>query len=330
VVFETSVDHVLRATISSAFLCAAIATVWHATRDPAISPRSSAPLIDRGLAAERAGDLASAERDLLEAARLDHLYLPAWTLANFYFRRHDADRFWPWACRAAALVYDDPAPLLQLADRMDPGHAAGRLGDSPKLARVYLDVLIREANFDEATAVARKMLLRNDREDRPRLRAFTTHLIAANRHADALEIWNNLGESEASLHHSPSGEGFDWRLPPSPGISSLWRTGTLDFAFDGGEPDTSPLVDRVIATDPRARRLAFEYSTDLPGLRWALDNIESPELIASSPWRDAEWTLPLHAAPFGRLVLFYRRDVGVPRAEGRLQIRNIRVVNPSY
>ncbi len=212
---------------------------------------------------------------------------------------------------------------------MDPGRAADRLGDSPKLARVYLDVLIREANFDEATAVARKLVLRTDpnhREDRPRLRAFTTYLIAANRPADALEIWNGLGESEVSLDHPPSGEGFDWRLPPSPGVSSLWRSGVLDFAFDGRQPDTCPLVERAIAADPRARRLVFEYSTDLPGLRWALDNIESPTLIASSPWRDAEWTIPPHTAPFARLVLFYRRDPGVPRAEGRLQVRNIRVI----
>jgi Tfp pilus assembly protein PilF len=66
-------------------------------------PRSSSAWIDTGLAAEEAGDYAGAERSLLEAARIDRQHLPAWSLANFYFRRGDPASFWPWARRAAAL-----------------------------------------------------------------------------------------------------------------------------------------------------------------------------------------------------------------------------------
>src|SRR5579863_9090020 len=43
------------------------------------------------------------ESDLLQAASVDRRYLPAWTLANFYFRAGNQKAFWPWARRAADL-----------------------------------------------------------------------------------------------------------------------------------------------------------------------------------------------------------------------------------
>jgi hypothetical protein len=323
----------LRSAISTAFLGAAAATGWHALRDPQISPRSSAPFIDRGLTSERAGDFAAAERSLLEAARLDRQYLPAWTLANFYFRQHAPEQFWTWAHRAAALVYDDPSPLLQLGDVLDPGHALDHLADSPKLERAYLDLLIRDDRLVDAMVVARKMLLSRDRDNASRLRAFTTRLIVANRFADALEVWNSLGEPYGSLLHLPAGEGFDWRLPASQGVFSAWHSPppsfVLDFTLDGHQPEAIPLLERVVpyssAVDSQPRRLTFEYSTDLPGLHWALDSAISP-VLPPSPWHDATWLLPPSTKPLVKLVLFYRRDPGTPRAVGRLQIRNIRFV----
>ena len=122
------------------------------------SPPSSAAWIAAGLAAEESGDFAAAERDLLEAARIDHQYLPAWTLANFYFRRGDA-QFWPWARMAAGLAYDDLAPLLQLADAQesDAARLLDRLGDSPRLHRAYLDYLIGKGHLESAQVVAARM-----------------------------------------------------------------------------------------------------------------------------------------------------------------------------
>ena len=36
---------------------------------------------------------------LLESARRDKQYAPAWALANFYFRQDQPRQFWPWARR---------------------------------------------------------------------------------------------------------------------------------------------------------------------------------------------------------------------------------------
>jgi len=110
---------------------------------PHDSPRSSAAWIAEGLTAEEAGDLLHAERALHEASRIDRQYLPAWTLANFYFRRGDAGRFWPWARHAARMAYDDRAPLVRLAYELepDPRKILDRLGDTPQLQRALRDVL---------------------------------------------------------------------------------------------------------------------------------------------------------------------------------------------
>ena len=85
-----------------------------------LNPRLARDWIARGLAAEREQNFDAAEHYLLEAAHIDKRYLPAWTLANFYFRRTRNDRFWKWARPAAILAYDDLRPLLDLAHAIDP------------------------------------------------------------------------------------------------------------------------------------------------------------------------------------------------------------------
>lgn len=125
------------------------------------NPRLSSAWITLGIEAERAGDLAGAEAMLTEAARVDRQFLPAWTLANFYFRRGDPGSFWPWAKRAAALTFDDYRPLLQLCDRLNPHPAEviERLEGGPPLMRAYVDLLIGERRPAEAQAVSNLLRL---------------------------------------------------------------------------------------------------------------------------------------------------------------------------
>src|SRR5579862_563907 len=76
-------------------------------RAAAAGPRSSAPRIQLGLEFESRGDFATADSWLLDAARVDHQYEPAWTLANFYFRRGNAEQFWKWMRAALQVSYGD-------------------------------------------------------------------------------------------------------------------------------------------------------------------------------------------------------------------------------
>src|SRR5713101_3857997 len=103
-------------------------------------PHASSAWITAGLAAERAGNFSDAERALLKAAEADRQYLPAWTLANFYFRRNRSESFWPWAARAAALNYDDLRPLLKLCDLIepDPRLSLDRLRGTARIEHAYV------------------------------------------------------------------------------------------------------------------------------------------------------------------------------------------------
>lgn len=136
-----------------------------------LNPRLASAWIYLGLDAEAGGDLPEAEQDLLRAARVDRQYVPAWTLANFYFRRGDAVKFWPWAARAASLTFDDYRPLLRLADALEtsPQEVATRLAGGAPLLRAYLDLLIGEGRLDAAQEIAGLLARRRDPADRARL-----------------------------------------------------------------------------------------------------------------------------------------------------------------
>lgn len=136
-------------------------------------PRDTSVTLELGLELERAGDLASAEQTLLEAARWDRQYQPAWTLANFYFRQDNRQAFWHWSSRAVAMAYDDYRPLLRLARAIedDPTAIVLRLGNRPKLLRTLLDMMIGEHRMDAAQQVARRLADFHDPSDQPRFEA---------------------------------------------------------------------------------------------------------------------------------------------------------------
>ncbi len=306
-----------------------------------LNPRSSRAWIALGLAAERGEDFAEAERDFLKAAEVDRQYLPAWTLANFYFRRGDRQDFRPWAHRAAARSYGDLTPLIKLCDRMDPA-LVGALGDSAVIDRAYLDLLIHENRLDDAQRVARKMLARAGLSDNdvPRLMAFTSLQIAAGNAVTAREIWRGLFPAASTLTNGdfrvePTGEGFDWKIRASSGIRSQWRESRIRFSLSGGQPETCILLEQPIELEARCYRLRFRYSiwgkdTRCSGLRWAIDSkafpaAESPQLDRNVDSRDAAWTFRVPEKGLALLSLFYRREPGSAGSELEMELREVRI-----
>jgi tetratricopeptide (TPR) repeat protein len=306
-----------------------------------LNPRSSRAWIALGLAAERGEDFAEAERHFLKAAEVDRQYLPAWTLANFYFRRGDRQDFRPWARLAAARCYGDMTPLIKLCDRMDPGRLGG-LGDSSVIDRTYLDLLIHESRLDDAQRVARKMLARDDSRgtDVPRLMAFTSLQIAAGNAAAAREIWKGLFPASSTLTNGdfrvePTGEGFDWKVRATSGIRSQWRESRIRFFLSGNQPETCTLLDQPMELEARHYRLRFASSIlgrDSPfsGLRWAIESnallaAESPQLDETRDSTDAAWTFRVPVRGLARLSLFYRREPGSAASELEVEIREVRI-----
>jgi hypothetical protein len=292
------------------------------------NPRSSSARIALGLEEERAGDFDSAVRELLRAAEIDHQYLPAWTLANFYFRRGDREAFQVWARRAAELVPGDMEPLIELCDRIDVGNGLAALPEVSKFERGYLDFLIREKRLDDAGRVARRLALRRDGEDVRRVSAFITRLIDAGRDADAIALWRQLVPGEGlvngDLRTAPTGEGLDWRIRMDDGVTANWRPGVLSFQLSGREPGSCVLLEQPAPVEPGRYRLRFEYQAEAGGVRWMLDGEESPALTASNGWAAAERGFSASRGGLGWLRLIYRRETGSVKAEGTIQIRSLR------
>jgi hypothetical protein len=156
----------------------------------AINPRDSSAWIALGLAAEGEHDFPRAAQYLAEAEKVDRRYLPAWTSANFYFRGKNAREFWDAAARAAAMIYDDPRPLIDLADRMepDPAMALDRLHGAPSVERAYLDFLIGKRRWKAGQTVALRILARRDPSDADRLQDFADRLTQAGQREAALSL----------------------------------------------------------------------------------------------------------------------------------------------
>jgi hypothetical protein len=292
------------------------------------NPRSSAARIALGLEQERARDFDGAARELLGAAEIDHQYLPAWTLANFYFRRGDREAFQIWARRAAELIPGDVEPLIELCDRIDDGNGLALLPEEPKFERAYLDFLIREKRLDDARRVAQRLALRRDGEDVRRLSAFTTRLIEAGRDAEAIALWRQLVPGEGlvngDLRMAPSGEGLDWRMRAVDGVTANWRHGVLSFQLSGREPESCVLLEQPTPVEPGLYRLRFEYQAVAGGVRWILDGEESPALTASNGWVAVEQSFSATRGRLAWLRLIYRRETGSVKAEGTIQIRSLR------
>jgi len=311
-----------------------------------VNVRDSASWIALGLAAERDGDMDQAAACLLQAEKIDRQYLPAWTAANFFFRRADNAEFWRAAQRAAAMSYDDPTPLIELADHREPPAIASleRLGDTPRLERGYLHFLIGQGRWREAQEVAARLSFRGDARDRELLLNFIDHLIAANEGQAALAVWNGLRPFAAlerarrgtlvnrDFRSSPSGHGFDWRVTEPPGGWSRWHPSRLEFWLTAATPDACTLPEQWVALDRGRYRLRFAYRTEAlaaeTGLRWVLIKNGRAEAVSPSlanapqPISNAsrtEWSFRVFGAGLYRLGLVNSRVPGTTHQEGHVE-----------
>ncbi len=328
------------------------------TRAVALNPWDSESWIELGLRAEAAGDRRGAERDLLAAERVDKLYSPRWSLANFYFRSGELEKFWFWAKRAVELAPDDLAPLYALCWRVtDDGELVERkLGLANSDAEAgYLTYLTGQGRAEPMIHAARHLLARNRAADVPVLLAACDRLIGDDRPRQALEIWNGLaarqripypvlqnGQSVANsdFRTVPSPHGFDWRLPDvygvtaSPGDSSPG----LRLTFSGREPEYCDVLTAILPVAENSNyELQYLYITSgiAPGAgpRWHIADLHGGGTIAQGPAissdHETEGQLSFQTAAglgFARLTLAYQRALGTTRIEGSITLRSVRVV----
>ncbi len=302
---------------------------------------------------ETGGNIASAEAMLLEAARRDKLYAPAWALANFYLRNDRPELFWEWSRRAAWLAYDDLTSLLDLCFHRtdDAGTVMRRVVTGKRsVERQYLTYLIQHQRLADAHAAAMSMAATAADADRDLLLAYVDRSLEAARGADAVDIWNHLCSRRLLPYAvAPAGtlvngdfrqpilqHGFDWILPESTGITQIQtREGgaALEIAFSGKQNEACQLLQHFVWFATHSDYvLRFQYRTDeLPaetGLSWSVGNGPAFPLTASPDWATAEWHFQARSE-LGRIILAYRRSPGTTRHEGSLRLRRIELKEQS-
>ena len=315
-----------------------------------LNPRYAEAWIARGLQQETAGDRNTAEASLLRAAGIDHLYLPLWTLANFYLRAGDLTRFWIWARRAAEMSYD-PAALFQLCWR-----ASGDTSEifehaipaAPVVRRAYLDFLVRSDRLDAAEPLAVELGRTANPDDLDLLLRYCDALLTRRQVPPALRVWNALAArrilpyptldpaagsslTNGDLAVAPLQRGFDWRPTPVEGVvfSVNADARQMTASLSGKQPESCSFVEQYLPVLPnRKYRFRYRYRTrDLAadtGLSWILVEARTAAEIAAaavsaSPedWR--EQSLAFSTPPncdLLRVILRYRRPPGRVRAEG--------------
>jgi hypothetical protein len=315
----------------------------------ALNPRYTEAWIARGLEAEAAGDRKKAEASLLQAAEIDRLYLPLWTLANFYLRSGDLPQFWTWARRAAGMAYD-PAALFQLCWRAssDANEILRRaIPDTPALRQAYLDFLVRTNRLEAAGPLAIELSRQAGASRLDLLLRYCDALLAARQVSPALQVWNALAarriipypalepQTGASLTNgalaaAPILRGFDWRPVGVEGAALSFDTVSreMSLALSGKQPESCDFVEQYLPVLSNTKyHFRYRYRTqDLAaetGLVWSLvDGRTVAELGAGAVRASEGWneqTIKLSTGSGSdllRVLLRYRRPHGSMRAEG--------------
>ncbi|MFN7993809.1 MAG: hypothetical protein U0Q18_09425 [Bryobacteraceae bacterium] len=329
-------------------------------RAAALSPANSSLWLAVAATSETYGDFSKAESALLHAIRLDRTFAPRWSLAQFYFRRRDNEKFWPAVKAALTASYDDASPLFDLCWTRSPDPLVileRAIPERPAVLRQYFDFLIARDQLDAADAVAGRLLKRSGPDMLPSMLAYDDRLLQKDDVERALRVWNALAGKHLIDYPSldPAvglsltngllakpflGRGFDWRLYPQPGIY-LRRTlspALVRFDFSGSQLEFCELLTQFVPVSPRRQyRLAVRYSTDnlsgTTGLAWSAlapsggtDLLAGAGRVAATDRRGQSAEYSFSTPPqtrLVRLVLAYRRASGTVRIEGSLSVSQV-------
>jgi hypothetical protein len=312
------------------------AAFWNPALD--LTRYDSSRWIDSGLEHERQGDLAAAEQDLLEAAQVDRLYQPRWTLAGFYFRRNDPENFWRWTREALTVGRRDMGALFDLCWKMPAGSEkiwTAAMPASKATWNEYLYYLMSTGKWPAAAFVAERIASVAEAGDKALLTNYCDLALEHNDSAGASAVWKALRTrhllpfaadtilTNGDFRSAPSGHGFDWRPLPA-GIANAFHPAEATFTLNGFEREREVLLEQPLALDPQRKyQLQFEFKTSgitvNSGVRWVAGENASGGFAASA-WTRGEFEFSGKAPS---LALVYQRPQGSTMAEGTVSIRNV-------
>lgn len=331
------------------------APVWNEVLS--LSPRNSNYLAQAALAAEFRGEVRAAEHLLLRSARYNQLWLPRWSLANFYYRHRRWDEFRRWAALALGRAHGDRTALFRLCSSagVGSGELLGWMRGHRENLAAYVRFLAAEGSAAAlpaaATAYAQALPAGSpDPAAQSALAEAINAMLARGQIETVPPLWSRLAErrlipypawSETRPLVNPRfapllpGGGLDWRLTRVPGIEAFVGvpSGGIKFTFSGRQPEEAELLAQpLLLRGGQTWLLEFEFQT--PGiapaaasLSWRLGGIPPDQPgapLAADDWTRVThaWTLPqgFHLRP---LALRAQRPRGQARHEGELRIRSL-------
>lgn len=326
-----------------------------------LDPRNAEAAIAAAMHLESGRNEHAAERLLVRAAEMNHLWLSQWSLALFYARQGRKPDFWRWAGGAFDRSYWDRTAMFRQCFSQG-GTAAfllrevlpARLDLRLALLRYLVGQPADEQLLPTAEAVVECARPDERGEAVPVLVDAVGGLAKAGRTEQAFRLWMSMCHKHLIQYGAPSIDapvtnpdlrapfletGFDWQAPSASGVSSLTLTGGqgVRFTLTGSQPEETVLLQQWLFL-----RGGRNWSLTVDGRTQSIDSADSalywrildgetslPYEADRVPLQGDEWTVlrQRYQGPPGdrlvRLALVAARRPGRIRMQGDVSLRRV-------
>ena len=313
--------------------------------------------IQLGLSTEmQQNNAEGAERYYLRAAAMNHMFLPKWTLTNFYFRQRRSSDFFHWANAALQITPYSSDPIfaqMWLVDQ-DAARIAAAIPDRPRVLLQYAWFLSNARQFAAIPDVIHRLILRVGNAE-PHLwgrddlvASIEDRILREGNQRDALAIWTSLREggwihqSIPNVQHPLTNgdfrvpffrHGFDWASADSncSQLEQVSNAGRVRIRLSGDQPDACVLLrqyvplaaGKIYSLSWRANTQGADSSR---GLAWHIRAMPQKigEETASGDLFDSPgaWQFRAPASEVAMLSLEYNRPQGYVRAAGTVTLES--------
>lgn len=326
-----------------------------------LNPLNAELLMVRALRLEQAGDQARAHQLLIEAAKVDHQFKPAWTLANFSLRSGLMEEFWPMIRRCLELepFGFEPNAVFDLAWRVASDAKQIQVlipSRSPKTLR-YLSYLSASGRTEAAIALwpaALESIDRSLKGDVALAQEFPGFLVNKGQVPAALRAWNQLVDrsvlrsgriepangtllADPEFSFDRNAGVFSWQVPDANGVFPAPDYSALRFELDGNQNQSLVLAQTTALVLP-GRKHKLSWKADGTRLNLASDAgfalqvlgtdgralVECPALLDNHGAGSCLYTAKAQDQTV-RVALNYTRAQGTTRAAGTLELSSVKL-----
>jgi len=221
-----------------------------------------------------------AEPYYLRAATVNHMFLPKWTLTNFYFRQRRPSNFFHWANAALQITpySSDPIFAQMWLASQDAARIAAAIPTRPRILLQYAWFLSNARQFAAIPNVIHRLILRTGNAE-PQLwgrddlvASIEDRILRDGNRQDALAIWTRLHEggwirqSIPNVQHPLTNgdfripffrHGFDWEPADSScsRVEQVSNAGRVRITLPGDQADACVLLRQYArcGAQPRTR-----------------------------------------------------------------------------